>query len=175
MPLPWLARRLSPTTLAQAKNLRRAGAECGRFPRTHAGVRLVEVLSPAADTCSCAQIAQGDVSPLAICLRGRPRRRRVCGAVASLSAASLRAMYPRCGADALSLGRCRPVRVFGSRASASDVWRAMRVRATSPNLPCDTQRAGRACSRRGHSRSGAASLAYSLQVLEAWRPRRRSL
>jgi len=46
MPLPWLARRLSRTTHAQAKNLRRAGAECVRVPRYRAAaVWQVEVFS----------------------------------------------------------------------------------------------------------------------------------
>src|SRR6516165_8870516 len=48
---------------------------------------------PAAETCGCGQIAQGDISPLAICLRARPRRRGASvAAVWAFSAASRRAM-----------------------------------------------------------------------------------
>src|SRR6516225_5693285 len=82
----WCVVYLGPRTLKRKAFVEQAPSDFRAIMRRLSG--RSRCFPPAAETCGCAQIAQGDVSPLARCLRGRPRWRRVCGAVACFSAAS---------------------------------------------------------------------------------------
>src|SRR5262245_5247800 len=81
----WCVVYLGPGTLKRKAFVEQAPSDFRALMRVPGRSRR---FPPAAKTCGCAQIAQGDVSPLAICFRGRPRRRRVCGCERGASNAS---------------------------------------------------------------------------------------